>query len=550
MPAGLPPALRGRRRWLLLLVVAAACVPYLPTIDDYFLQDDFGVVQLLVTRPWTMFPQWFTTPWMEDIWGSRPDEIRPFVAFTYQLTGKWAPHRPELHHIVNIAMHAANALLVLGIGRAALGLSPVAASFAAIVFAVLPSQTESVAWITGRVDSMPAFFYLATLLAYVQWRRHGHRSAYGLAVLFFFVALFTKQNAITMVATLAAYDLLVVGRERRGSLRSMVAAWVPFGALTAGYLLLRQAVFGHTVRGGVASRHQVDTFLEMADRHLRRVTLGHTSPLSDWEIAAAVVIVAAAVFAAWRNVRFVRLFLCFGVIWWVVGIAPTVVAGYESPRHAYLASAAWAFALALVFDRVTSVLNRVERWPVLNGVEQWPVLNRVAQWLPLAAASALVLVYLVRLVPAVRHWGTIAEISNSAVRRVHQEALSAPDGTLLLVGVPRSSWEWGVPFVIQPPYQPEDLTTRIRLVTPWRLYCCGAEQWDVYARRQLQAWLDAPHRPPLIALHVAPETGDLSRLTEAEDPELRALIPVLLQTDTPETLDGAIVNLLERVVKK
>ena len=42
----------------------------------------------------------------------------------------------------------------------------------------------------------------------------------------------------------------------------------------------------------------------------------------------------------------------------------------------------------------------------------------------------------------------------------------------------------------------------------------------------------------------------MSRLTDAEYPELRTLIPVFLQTDTPEALDGAIVNLLERVVKR
>jgi hypothetical protein len=74
--------------WLAAVVVAAACLPYLSSVGDYFLQDDFGVVQLFARRPWTMFPQWFVMPWTEDIWGYKPDELRPFVALTYQLTGK------------------------------------------------------------------------------------------------------------------------------------------------------------------------------------------------------------------------------------------------------------------------------------------------------------------------------------------------------------------------------------------------------------------------------------------------------------------------------
>lgn len=524
---------RGPRWWPVCLVVAAACLPYLSTINDYFLQDDFGVVQLLVSRPWSTLPRWFTTSWMEQIWGYTPDEIRPFVAFTYQLTGKWAPHRPELHHIFNIAMHAGNAVLVMAIGRAAAGLSPVAAAFAGIVFAVLPSQAESVAWITGRVDSMPTFFYLATFLIYVRWRQFRRPSIYAWSLALFFVTLFSKQNAITMTATLVTYDILALDRERRGTLRSCIAAWMPFVVMTAGYLALRRAVFGHAVRGGVDSRHDIETFLGIVERHFRRVTLGHTSPLLNWEVALAVLLLGLTVFAMWREPRFLRRFSCFCVAWWVIGAAPILVAGYESPRHVYLASAAWAFLLALIADAV------------------YPRLQK--SWLRVAAATAaltLVGVYVVRLYVTLEDWHALARISKSAVERIHHEALVAPEGTLFLVGVPKKSWEWGVPFVLQPPYQPEDLTKRVRVVTPWPLYCCGAEQWGAYARQHLQSWLNAPNRPPLIALRFAPGTGEVSRLSDTDNPELRTLISAILQTDTPEALDGAIVNMLERLVAK
>ena len=113
----MPDQSARHRKWFVLAVVLAASVPYLFNISDYFLQDDFGVVQLFARRPWTMFPRWFVMPWTENIWGYTPDEIRPFVALTYQLTGKWNPARPELHHIFNIAMHVANALLVMAIAR-------------------------------------------------------------------------------------------------------------------------------------------------------------------------------------------------------------------------------------------------------------------------------------------------------------------------------------------------------------------------------------------------------------------------------------------------
>ena len=106
-------------------------------------------------------------------------------------------------------MHAINAWLVMAIARRAAGLSVAAAAFAGIVFALLPVHTESVAWITGRVDSMPALFYLATFLVYVAFRQRPRASTYLWSLVLFFIALFTKQNTITMVATLAAYDVIV-----------------------------------------------------------------------------------------------------------------------------------------------------------------------------------------------------------------------------------------------------------------------------------------------------------------------------------------------------
>ncbi len=134
---------------LALLAMAAICLaavlPYLSTIDNYFAQDDFGVVQLLAGKPASYFPRWFTTTWMDDIWGFIPDEIRPFPAVTYQFTALWGAGSPIANHVVNIAFHVANGLLVFAVARVVTGLSLVPATFAALVFVLMPVQAESVA---------------------------------------------------------------------------------------------------------------------------------------------------------------------------------------------------------------------------------------------------------------------------------------------------------------------------------------------------------------------------------------------------------------------
>lgn len=51
-----------------------------------------------------------------------------------------------------------------------------------------------------------------------------------------------------------------------------------------------------------------------------------------------------------------------------------------------------------------------------------------------------------------------------------------------------------------------------------------------------------------VSLRYAPGTGVLSRVTEKELPELGEIVPVLLQTSTPQTVDGVITDMLEEMV--
>ena len=120
--------------------------------------------------------------------------------------------------------------------------------FAATIFVLLPVHGETVAWITGRVDSMPALFYMLAFWAFARWRDTGSRSrgrsALSLALLF--VALFTKQTTITLVGDPGGLgpggpglaDAAVAARPRLPAVRAVDGA----------YLALRLGLFGQVVR--------------------------------------------------------------------------------------------------------------------------------------------------------------------------------------------------------------------------------------------------------------------------------------------------------------
>jgi hypothetical protein len=535
--AGTSPSSPRTARLAALLVCVAAVVPYLSTLNGYFVRDDFGVVQLLASKPATYFPRWFVSSWMDRIWGYNPDEIRPFPAASYQLTALGGAAAPFLHHALNVLLHVANGLLVMALARIAAGLNLPAAAVAGIVFVILPVHVESVAWITGRVDSMPAFFYLATFLAYVLWRQRGSTSWYLTSLVLFFVALFTKQNTITMVGTLAAYDVIVGPPSPQGYGGGgggpvlppipFIRPYVPFTVMTAAYLYLRYALFGEVAREGTLNARGLHDFQTIVLRHIRHVVIGDMNGSAVFAWIALVALIGLFL-AVRRRPQMARALVCFGPAWWIIGIAPILVAGYSSPRHVYLAAAGWAITIGLAFDVI---------WTARASMT---LVRRIA----IAFAVLIVAVYGVGLRSGVQEYNRSADVSHKVVRDVRDVALTAKEGTLVIVGAPVRSWEWALPFAVQPPFVGSDLRAHLHIISPRALTCCSAVWFDD-TRQVLTDWSASGSRDLAVALRWDRDTGVLSRATERDNPQLPALVRSLLEMQQPDELDRNLVRILD-----
>ena len=75
---------------------------------------------------------------------------------------------PSLHHIVNIALHIANSVLLLMVLDRMTGAFWQSALVAAL-FALHPTHVESVAWVSERKDVLSTWFFLLMLLAYAKY---------------------------------------------------------------------------------------------------------------------------------------------------------------------------------------------------------------------------------------------------------------------------------------------------------------------------------------------------------------------------------------------
>jgi protein O-mannosyl-transferase len=114
------------------------------------------------------------------------------------------------YHVVNAAIHAANALLVFSLVRQVTR-SKWIGWFTAILFAVHPIQVETVAWVSSLKSLLAAFFMFASLICWLRLERSARQEGFGL--LWLALALLSKASAVVVPAIVLLYDVLIAGKK-------------------------------------------------------------------------------------------------------------------------------------------------------------------------------------------------------------------------------------------------------------------------------------------------------------------------------------------------
>jgi tetratricopeptide (TPR) repeat protein len=141
------------------------------------------------------------------------------------------------HHLVNVLLHAATAVLLFLVLRQMTG-SLWRSAFVAAVFAIHPLRAESVAWVSERKDVLSAFFFMLTIGAYVRNVRHPSWDG-QIAVMFFFtLGLLSKSMVATLPFVLLLLDYWPLQRFKvQGSgfrIQNLVLEKIPLFVLAVG----------------------------------------------------------------------------------------------------------------------------------------------------------------------------------------------------------------------------------------------------------------------------------------------------------------------------
>lgn len=217
-----PSATSSGIEWLLGLLLAIATILFYQQAwrAGYVWDDDIYVTgNKLLTAPDGLRRIWFSF--------DSPSQYFPLVYTTFRFEHALWGLNPTGYHVVNILLHAANALLVWRLLRL---LRVPGAWLAAAIFALHPVHVESVAWITERKNVLMGFFFLLALLFWTHFVESNSRRKwkfYALALICYSLSLFSKTTACTIPAALG---LILWWKEMRIDWRR-VAQIAPFVAL-------------------------------------------------------------------------------------------------------------------------------------------------------------------------------------------------------------------------------------------------------------------------------------------------------------------------------
>ena len=210
---------------------------------------------------------------------------RPFslvlFALEYQLWGA----NPFWGHLINALLYAFTVwlmyrlLLLLLVRPSDPRYAPFVAFVAALLFAVHPLHTEVVANIKGRDEILALLGSLAALyFSFSAYRQKKYTLSMALWVgLIFFLALLSKENAITFMAVvpMAFYFFGEAGTRSTG-----IRYMLPIGVAGLGFLALRAAILGFSL---------LDTPMEMMNNPFVKVQGEALVPFTLAEKSATIV---------------------------------------------------------------------------------------------------------------------------------------------------------------------------------------------------------------------------------------------------------------------
>ncbi|MDP2921931.1 MAG: tetratricopeptide repeat protein [Candidatus Omnitrophota bacterium] len=227
--------------FLIIIIIIAAAAPYINSMHNPFIWDEEEIiVKNPVIKDWSYLPHVFKT----NIFGTAitpSGYYRPMYTLSFMADYNIWGLNTFGYHLFNILFHVLNAIL-LYLLLMKLGLDRKIACFSSVLFAVYPINCEAVTLIAARVELIAGFLLLSCMICFINGVK-GRGLNFLLSIIFFALAMLTKESVMVFPFILLAYTLIFV--EKKPGSKAILPLMVLI-LMAAFYGIARFLLLGHS----------------------------------------------------------------------------------------------------------------------------------------------------------------------------------------------------------------------------------------------------------------------------------------------------------------
>jgi len=370
----------GAHKRPILIIILIAILAFTNSLFNDFVGDDYSLlINNTFYESWKNFPRIFDKSYLSPgNYAYAPREksnsgsaaYRPVLSTTYFIDHWLWKKNAFGYHLTNLILHIANTLLAYFI-LFVISKNKSISLFGAILFCVHPAKVEAVCAIGYRADCLAAFFALLSFLLYIQNSFSGTSSCKNkirLSLLFYFLAVFSKEAAVVLPFTLVAYDVYFRKCRLPDLLSHFKNHYLGYLIIATFYLFVYLKVFPNTtldkvgLLGGTITNHALTIlrifYLQIYSLaipfHVTAVPPQYTPPLLPWgnyQMWLTIIIPFFYVFMTGR-MYFYSKAISFLMLWFLIFYIPVSniipLANPLSHRFLYLPSLGFLGAAAML----------------------------------------------------------------------------------------------------------------------------------------------------------------------------------------------------------
>lgn len=308
-----------------LLIFLGAIIIYGVTVFfNYTYLDDQSLIleNQAVLSSFTNVGQLFS----EDVFFSDNNfYYRPLLNFSFMIEAQFAGPWPWLYHLSNIIFHALATCLLFTI-LLLLGASLLKSRFLSLLFLIHPALISTVAWIPGRNDSLLAVFVLTSFLFFIRLLKDKKIRFFSLSLVFYLLALFTKETAIFLPLLLLFYYLFLSKekfKKQEGLLFTLAIMTLTFLWFLFRSLAIDTGIgsFGEIMNSIL---HYSPLFIVSLGKFFLPFNLAPISLLFEANIIFGLVsMLFLSLLALNKNIE--KRYLAFGLLWFILFLLPALL---------------------------------------------------------------------------------------------------------------------------------------------------------------------------------------------------------------------------------